>query len=244
MIFKLKKERTMAQERSAIFTNAEVNSYERSFTSMSFVWLDGKGLISLAPIFDEFVGKEPKKGDNMYDYDSKLNFLVDPQGAIRIRSAVKNILNADVKSVTVEFSPQMKSNRTLTIFKPGCIKLGGKNYENYILRLTTKKDDEEEKMYHIMQHDVVQYKLEDNTSEEETIEVDMLLLLEFCNTLIENSFNISMHGAVRASGRKQADSTSRHRSSKVVEEESDDGEGDDDAPPAKKSNKGNKSQTR
>ena len=68
-------------QRKSTYTNAEISSYERHFTCMSFVMVEGRAMISFAPIFDEFVGKEPKRGDNVYDYDSKVNFAIDAQGA-------------------------------------------------------------------------------------------------------------------------------------------------------------------
>ena len=232
----------MAEQRKSTFTNADLSSYERHFTAMSFVWVEGRGMISLAPIFDEFVGKEPKKGDNVFDYDSKLNFAMDAQGAIQLRSAITNLMeNEELKMASITFGGG-KNSRTIAIFKPNTLKLSGKHYDNYILRLTTKKDDEEEKMYHVMQHGDVNYKTTDNEESAETLDIDMLLMLEFCSQLINNSFNVAYHGAKRAGGSPASSGGARRGGSRrsVEEEDGNDGDGgsDDDggkkAPPKKK----------
>ena len=215
--------------RQSTFTNAEISSYERSFTAMSFVWADGRGMISLAPIFDEFIDKQPKKGDNVYDYDSKMNFSVDAQGAVQIRSALNTLMdNEELKMTTVTFGGG-KQSRTISFFKPGTLKLSGKTYDNYVMRVTTKRDDEEEKMYHIMQNSTIGYKTTDNEETEDTIETDLILLLEFCQQVIVNGFSGAYHGARRAGGSAPSgDRGSKRQHRRVEEEDGEGGEGGDD----------------
>ncbi len=226
----------MAEQRKSTFTNGEINSYERNFTAMSYVFADGRGIISLSPIFDEFVGKDPKRGDNVYDYDSKMNFSIDAQGAIRLKAGVQNLLdNDELKMITIVFGNE-KNGRTLSLYKPGTLKLSGKNYDNYVLRLTTKKDDEEEKMYHLMQRGSVAYKSTDNQESDDEMEVDLLLLIEFCNQLIANAFSTAYHGARRAGGSAPSGQRSGGKSRRNVEEEDGDGDSEEegDSKPAGK----------
>ena len=222
------------QRRKSTFTNADVTSYERHFTAMSFVWVDGRGMISLAPIFDEFVNKEPKRGDNVFDYDSKMNFSMDAHGAIQLKSAIENLMeNEELKMATISFGIG-KNSRSISVFKPNTLKLSGKHHDNYILRFTIKKDDEEEKMYHIMGHANVTYKTMSNEETDDTLDVDMMLLMNFCDQLIQNSFSVSYHGARRAGSSGQASGErSGGRTRRAVEEE-DGAEEDSAAKPARK----------
>jgi hypothetical protein len=188
--------------------------------------VEGRAMISFAPIFDEFVGKEPKRGDNVYDYDSKVNFAIDAQGALTIRQAIQNYMSSDedTKMMSVTFGGG-KNSRTLAIFKPGTLKLSGKTYENHVLRVTIKKDDDEEKLYHILQRNNITYKTTSNEEIEEEFETDLQLLIEFCTQAITNGFNIVYHGAKRAGSSSFGGSSSKgQRSRRNVEEE----DGDDD----------------
>lgn len=215
-------------QRKSTYTNAEISSYERHFTCMSFVMVEGRAMISFAPIFDEFVGKEPKRGDNVYDYDSKVNFAIDAQGALAIRQAVQNYMASDddTKMMSVTFGGG-KNSRTLAIFKPGTLKLSGKTYDNHVLRVTITKDDEEEKLYHILQRNSITYKTTSNEEIEEEFETDLQLLVEFCNQTIANGFNTAYHGAKRAGGSSSGGSSNKgQRSRRNVEEEDGDDDGD------------------
>lgn len=224
--------------RKSTYTNAEISSYERHFTCMSFVLVEGRAMISFAPIFDEFVGKEPKRGDNVYDYDSKVNFAIDAQGAVAIRRAVQSYMESDddVKMMSVTFGGG-KNSRTLAIFKPGTLKLSGKTYDNHILRVTLKRDDEEEKVYHILQRNTVTFKTVDNQEVEDELETDLQLLVEFCNQTITNGFNVAYHGAKRAGGGTASGGSAGKRKHRSVEEE---GDGDDDGDSGERSGGGKK----
>ena len=215
--------------RKSTYTNAEISSYERHFTCMSFVLVEGRSMISFAPIFDEFVGKEPKRGDNVYDHDSKVNFALDAQGALAIRQAIQQYMESgdDVKMMSVTFGGD-KNQRTLAIFKPGTLKLSGKTYDNHVLRVTIKKDDEEEKLYHILQRNTINFKSADNEELEDELETDLQLLVEFCNQTIANGFNAAYHGAKRAGGGSYSGGSSGKKTRRNVEEEDGDGDSDDD----------------
>jgi len=207
----------------SIFTSTKISSYERSFTAMSFTLVNDNCLISLAPIFDEHIGKEPKKGDSVYDYDSKMNFSIDSQAAIGLRRGIESLMeNEELTQFIMTFGNE-KTRRTLTLFKPNAVKLAGKNYDNYILKLTQTKDDGEEKMYHIMQRTTNEFK---NTSKEvmaDELEIDLLLLIEFCARVLDNAFCVAYHGSKRNSSFTPSGGSPK-RAHRAVQE---DGEGDE-----------------
>jgi hypothetical protein len=214
------------QRRQSVYSKSDVNSYERQFSAMNFTLVNGGSLISLAPIFDEFLNKEPKKGDNVYDYDEKMNFMIDAQAALLGRKGVQDLLadeDGALKSFTMKFGNE-KSPRTFTIFKPNAIKLGGNFFGEFVLKLTQTKDDGEQKMFHIMQRATSEFKTADNDVIEDTQEIDMLLLVEFFNAVIDNAFGVSAHGAKRnGGGGSSYQSAGKKPARRAIEEDSEEG---------------------
>lgn len=215
--------------RQTTYSNADINSYDSQFSNMSYTWADGRGLIAFAPIFQEFVGKQPKRGDSVYDYESKLNFSLDAQGATLLLEAINTLMSVeDVKSVVVPFGSK-DNKRTISIFKPNTLRLGGKSYPNFIVRVSVVRGEEEEKMYHLMQTGGIEYKTVDGDNLEEEIEVDMLVLKRFCEQVLTNSFGVAYHaakrqGAFSSSRSSGGEGRSQRRRSNVEEEEDDEGE--------------------
>jgi hypothetical protein len=223
----------------SIYTQSQINSYERQFTAMSFTFVNGSGLITLSPIFDEFVGKEPKKGDNVYDHDEKMNFLIDAQTALRLKRGITSLRdNDELKNFAMSFGGE-KNRRTLALFKPKTLKLQGTNYDNYILRLTQTKDDGEEKMFHLLQRTSDKYKNIANEELDDEVEIDLELLLAFCDETVKVAFGGAYHGARRnGGGAAPAGGGSRPAARRRNVEEDDDegggGGGDSDDKPAAK----------
>jgi hypothetical protein len=224
----------------SVYTQSQINSYERQFTAMSFTFVNGSGLITLSPIFDEFVGKEPKKGDNVYDHDEKMNFLVDAQTALRLKRGVIALRdNDELKNFVMTFGGE-KNRRTLSLFKPKTLKLQGNNHDNYILKLTQTKDDGEEKMYHLLQRSTDKYKNVSNEEFDDEVEIDLELLVAFCEEVVKVAFGTAYHGVRRGGGSAPAGGGSRPAARRRNVEEDDDGESssgggdsDDDAKPSK-----------
>jgi hypothetical protein len=225
-------ERQGGKARQSTYTQTQINSYERNFSAMSFTMVNGSGLITLSPIFDEFVGKEPKKGDSVYDHEEKMNFLIEPQAAIQLRNGIRMLQEQDeLKSFGLQFGSE-KTRSTLTIFKPETLKLQKVTFPNYILKLTKMKDDAEEKLFHVLQTSTSLFKNTENEEMEDTIEVDLELLVEFANAVIQNGFCGAYHGARRngmsaPSGGGGGYNKTRRRT--VEEDEGDDG-GEEAAP--------------
>lgn len=223
-----------SQKRQDVFTNAEVSSYDRNFSAMSFTWVGGRAFLALAPIFDEFVNKQPKSGDNVFDYESKVNFVMDASSAKLLLEGINTIQEVEgLKSFTITLGND-KNKRTLAICAPNTLKLGGKTYDNYVIRVTLMKDGSEEKIYHILQRANIEYKDSSNENSIDEVEVDLFLLEEFAHEVIRNALSVSTHGARRADGGSSRQSASTRGRRSQVEEEDADGDSDEDSAPAAK----------
>jgi len=105
-------EAPQSNKQRSVFTSTQISSYERAFTAMSFTLVNGNGLLVLSPIFDEFIGKDPKKGDNVYDYDSKMNFSIDAQAAIALRKGVESLMeNDELTQLLMQFGAKRRAVR-------------------------------------------------------------------------------------------------------------------------------------
>ena len=139
---------------NSIYTNSYTNSYDRKFSAMSYLFANNAGMVQLAPIYDKFIDKEPKSGDKVYDYEKKVNFSVDAQDAITILNMINVLMesvdgNEPFPHVTYHHGNDDYS-KEIKIFAPNINKLGGKIYENYVIKFTKTVKKEKTTMYHIM----------------------------------------------------------------------------------------------
>jgi hypothetical protein len=161
-----------------------------------------------------------------------MNFLIEPQAAIQLRKGIRDLLdNEELKSFALTFGNE-KTRSSLTIFKPETLKLQKQTFPNYILKLTKMKDDQEQKMFHLLQKSSAVFKNTDNEELDDEMEVDLELLIEFCNQVVASAFCVAYHGA-RRNGQASTGSGYGGGNSKParrqVQEDGDD-EGDDAAP--------------
>ena len=222
------KEESRSQSQKAVYTQTQLRSFEHHFSALTYTFVNGNGIIGIAPIFDEFINKTPKSGDSVYDYDNKLNFSIDANAAISLKRSIESFMESpDHKSITLNLGAD-KTARSLTIYAPNKIKLSKKTYENYVMRLVTHKDGEEEKFYHLMNNTEVVF---DDGNEESSIviESDMELLIAFLDAVIENSLSVGYHAIRRANlmGGTATAATKSNRPSRRVISEGDDDDDDD-----------------
>lgn len=211
------------------YTNGYYTSYDREFSSMSVTFGGGDGLLQLSPIFDEFIGKEPKKGDNVYNHDERMTFGINAGLAVAILEGISGIEgDEDMKHFTIE-TGNAKFKKQFTIFRPHGVKLRKKSFDNYVLKLSITKEDDTTTNYHILNNEKVVFTNNAKETVDMTVETDLEFIKAFLNQVIIMNTSALIHGARVATARLGSGSSSggnkkSSSSSKVVEEETDDGD--------------------
>ena len=179
---------TRNNDRKAVFTNAYTNSYDSTFSSLSFKYIDDKAFLVFAPIFPNMVGKTPKKGERIYDYDNAISFFVSPQVASTFLRTIRSFMDdqdSEEPSMTKLIIGD-EFGRTMTLCAPGAIRISKKVFEeNYVLKVTSTQNDETINAYHVLQTNVCTMVNTSKEEEEFLIHSDIELLITFCEELIK-----------------------------------------------------------
>lgn len=201
------------------FTN--LPSYDSYFSALSYRLYNDTGVIDLSSIDPSFIGKTPKKGDQVYDHENRLSVYINAHTASSIKEAVmilQQSLEAEaeddddkVRAVVVNFGNEFSGARTITIYAPGRVKAKAARQpvdteENFVVRFDITKDGETVQALHIMQNSVVTAlftKESTNEQYDQTIYTDLNLLLNFCDAVIMNACGAIRHGVGVASPRPQ-----------------------------------------
>ena len=128
------------QKRNSTFTNSWTTTYDGVMSSMSFKFIDDRGFIVLAPIHPNMIGKTPKAGEKVYDYDNAQSFWISPQMAIALKTGIQALLeqeNAEVPEFhQIQVGSGADNQRNLTIYAPRSIRLTVK-VKNVLSLITT-----------------------------------------------------------------------------------------------------------
>jgi hypothetical protein len=206
------------------YSSANFSSYDEQISSLSFSYANEGSFIEVAPIIPAMIGKTPKQGEKVYDYDNRVSTFISPQHAILLRRALNNLLEIidsgeSVPAKTEVVVPTGQGIRRITIIAPGraSLKIKGKktNFpDNFMLKLETKKSDDETILaYHILQNNVVNY-INGEETNEELVETDMIMLTEFCEMAIELSLGKVRHTASMTRNLVNANQSSSNNSKK------------------------------
>jgi hypothetical protein len=194
----------------ATYTNADFSSYDGLFSALSFMLINQSTTLQLAPIDPAMIGKQPKKGERVYDYDNKLTVMLNAPFAMQLQKAFEYItdpeLDAEVTQITVSTGVEGNS-RAVTIFRPGAVKLkvAGKSTqfdENYLMKIEITKDGDTTRAYHVMQNSVITFGMKNaegvKSEDEVTIEHDIEIIKQVCQRVIDTALGLSRHGATQA----------------------------------------------
>jgi hypothetical protein len=176
------------------FSNSDYISFDKFFSALSFVFANGGAICRLIPINKEMVGKTPKKGDNIFDYESRVNYGISAEEATALLEGLELLENQeDAKSFS--FSPSnAKNGKTITIYAPNTISLNKIKHDDFVIKFERKKEDESvEKFFHVFNHS--EYKYTNLANEEATyrLEHDISIFKKFLENVITNSIGIPGH---------------------------------------------------
>ena len=231
------------RRQNSTYSSANFSSYDEQVSSMSFSYANEGSFIEVAPIIPTMIGKTPKQGEKVYDYDNRVSTFISPQHAVLLRRALNNLLelieaDEEIPAKTEVMVPTGQGIRRITIIAPGrvSLKIKGKKTsfpDNFMLKLETKKSDDETILaYHVLQNSTVSYISGEETSEE-VVEHDMIMLMEFCEMVIELSLGKVRHTASMTRNLVNANQSSSSNGSKKGSafnsmDDDDDGEDDED----------------
>ena len=231
------------RRQNSTYSSANFSSYDEQVSSLSFSYANEGSFIEVAPIIPTMIGKTPKQGEKVYDYDNRVSTFISAQHAILLRRALNNLLelveaDEEIPAKTEVTIPTGQGIRRVTLIAPGrvSLKIKGKktNFpDNFMLKLETKKSDDETVLaYHILQNSVVSYISGEETSEE-VVENDILMLIEFCNMVIDLSLGKVRHTASMTRNLVNANQSSSSNGGKKgsafnsMDDDDDDGEDSD-----------------
>ena len=214
------------QRRQSTFTNSGWSSYDNTFSAMSFVMANDAMLLQFAPILPDMVGRTPKKGEKVYDYDNKVNVSLTAH-AVQLQQAVDFLLDSDDSVKSVQVGGEFEGASSITIFKPHGIKLNGQSYDNFVMRIEVTRDGDTIKAYHVLQSHVILIHPKEKGADVQELEVqtDLEVLVKACDAALENAFQGAHHGAKQAGGSSgSSEGARRSRMAQVAEDDEDDEE--------------------
>lgn len=210
--------------RKSIYSDADYASFDSNFSSMKLNLIDSKGGIALAPIFPEFIGKKPKAGEKVYNYEAKIGVIINNAQALTLRDGIGHLKkDPSLKSIGIKMT-LYTGTKAISVFAPGAIELSKKKFDSYVLRIVNSVEEgDTQKIYHVFQKSEIDMG-------KDTFEVDtgLNLFIEFLNKIVENSFGVAMHANKRSSNNSSSGNYRSSSRSVVEERESE----DDELPPA------------
>lgn len=195
------------QKRNSTFTNSWTTTYDGVMSSMSFKFIDDRGFIVLAPIHPNMIGKTPKAGEKVYDYDNAQSFWISPQMAIALKTGIQALLEQEHAEVPefhqIQVGSGADNQRNLTIYAPRSIRLTVKGEkrsfpDNYLLKIQSVQDEEQIKSFHVLQTEDINVVSGKGAEKEEsaiTIHSDLELIIKFCDVVLDATMGTHRHTA-------------------------------------------------
>lgn len=125
---------------TSVYTSSNTSFYDKHASALELKFVNNNGLLKFSPINQEFVGKEPKKGDKIYDYESATNVLISGIDAKRLLDAIEADSYEEDAMTNTSIVIQTETatfTRTLSILKPGTTRLSTmkERWNGYILSI-------------------------------------------------------------------------------------------------------------
>lgn len=130
----------------SVYTQSNFRSYDNRMSALSATLITDSTtalMLKVSPVLQAMVGKDPKKGEKVYDYDNAINYMIDPNTAYRLSVAaeylLENIENG-VKEVVVRTTDNPKNYTEYCLWAPNFRVLNGNRFNNFVIRCTRFKD--------------------------------------------------------------------------------------------------------
>lgn len=230
---------------TTVYTNANFNFYDNKYSAMSGNLAGYNGfLLTFAPIIKDMIGKQPKKGEKVYDYDAKVNVMVNSAFALALSKmaslAKETYLNPDENNEVRRFEHVIKTHnghRSVQIVLPHAMKLAGEPNTHFIIRVETVRDEAKTIVYHALQEETINVHTVNGIDEiKEYVGLEFLIQLP---RLVMQHESATMLHAARLAGGGRPSNERRVPTGNNIEEEDSEGnvvnspsKSDDDTPVA------------
>lgn len=198
-----------SNKRQNTYSNGALRSYDGLASSMAVGFFNEVGVIDIAPINPQFVGKTPEKGDKVYNYDDKLKVYISADAAQGILAAI-NHLEALVnyaaedsefeapKSISYEFG-----DKTFTLRAPGAkLRINGERPDltnNYVIMFSIPDEDGNAvNVTHVLQVANTTLTYADKSTEELVLQTGLMNLKTFLAEIINLGTGSYRQGAALA----------------------------------------------
>lgn len=199
-------------QRQSVSSYTDITSYDSFFSSVQYRLLNMGGLIVVSPIVPEMIGRTPKKGDTVYDYDNQQNIFIGAENALIMRKALARFTEDYANSLQDEDYPKPGvlsldlGNVKFKLHAPNNLKRGLKNHgketnteDKYILVIDREVDDEQIRMVHVFEEPktyTIEY--EGYEPEEVVIYSGIELLIKFLDGIINVGTGWARQAAAQA----------------------------------------------
>lgn len=237
-----------SSKRKTTYSYSEFTSYDSTVSALTTRWYTKLGVLDFAPINPEFIGKRPKKGDHVYDYESKVSVYLGVTFAKQLLKAITQVRAAlESEESDIETITARAGEKSISFHLPGMktLKTKGKvvdTSENIIIEAVVPgEDDDKIKVTHIMQNTVTEIVAKDGEVVELTEYLDLDLLEDFLLAVVQVALSGIEHATKNAgSGSTSGGSSSKKKSKFAAINDDDDDdfeeeEDDEDYTPKKKS---------
>lgn len=206
----------------AIYSNGSLKSYDGYSSSMGVRFYNEVGVVDVAPINPEFVGKEAKKGDKVYNYEDRLSVFISPDAAQGLLSTIEHLQGLlEYALQDEEFVAPTKAtfefgDRACTICAPGArLRINGERpdlSEKFVLMFSIPDEDGNPiPITHILQNTDITLTHADKSQEVVTLTTGLDSFKQFLREVIALGTGSYRQGAAlaaptgAASGKSNAD---------------------------------------
>ena len=227
----------------AAYSNGSIKSYDGLASSLGVRFYNEVGVIDIAPINPEFVGKQAQKGDKVYNYDDRISVFTTPEVAQGCLATIKQLQDLleyalqDEEYVAPTRATYTWGERSFTILAPGAkLKINGERpdlSEKFVIMIAVPDEDGNVvNVTHILGNGDLTLTFPDKTKEEQILYVGLENLKAFFNEVIALGTGAYRQGAALAAptGGAAKSASDKSKSFSTVLEDEDDFDEDNDAP--------------
>lgn len=197
------------RQKRAVYSNGSLKSYDGLASSLGVRFYNEVGVVDIAPINPEFVGKEAKKGDKVYNYDDRISIFLTPDVAQGILASIKHLQDLlDYAAQDEEFVAPTRltyewAERSCTILAPGAkLKINGERpdlSEKFVLMFNIPDEDGNAvTVTHILQNTDLTLTYPDKSQEIATLNTGLESFKTFLSEIISLGTGAYRQGAALA----------------------------------------------